>query len=260
MSLRFSEMYALAYDLLNEGKLYKDETDFVQALHARYCGSAENIRSVFDLGCGSGLHINNFGEDVRKTGVDLSESMLHVAKSRNIPKSEFIYSSIGDFFSSAKFDLIISLFHVMSYQVEATDLTNSLRTMQRNLEVGGLAVFDFWHRAAWDLDPPVTKMTTRVGSDLTVRRISSPKVDYVSGRVKIDMDIFLQKSGSKDDDTYIHLSEHHEMRAYTLQELIFASKLAGLNVVGSGPWMTTERELASNDWYGWIALQKMAPA
>jgi SAM-dependent methyltransferase len=260
MTSRFSTLYALAYDLLNEGKPYKEETDFVQALRARYCGSAENLRSILDLGCGSGLHLSNFADDVRKTGVDLSDSMLQLARSRNIPKSEFIFSHVSDFHSSAKFDLIYSLFHVISYQVEVTDLTNTLLTIQRNLEVGGLAVFDFWHRAAWDVDPPVTRMTTKVGSALKVKRISSPKVDYVSGLVAIDMDIFVNQSGSKDDSTYIHFSEHHEMRAYTLQELNFASTLAGLKVVGSGPWMTTERELTSNDWYGWMALQKTAPA
>jgi SAM-dependent methyltransferase len=259
MSLRFSSLYASAYDLLNEGKPYKAEIDFVQALHARYCGSAENLRSVLDLGCGSGLHLSNIAEDVRKAGVDLSDSMLQVARSRNIPKSEFIHSNIGDFLSSAKFDLIYSLFHVMSYQAEASELTNALLAMQRNLEVGGLAVFDFWHRAAWDIDPPVTRMTTKIGSALEVKRISSPKVDYVSGLVAIDMDIFIHEVGSE-DDTYVHFSEHHDMRAYTLQELIFASTLAGLHVVGSGPWMTTERELTANDWYGWIALQKMSPA
>ena len=259
MSLRFSSLYASAYDLLNEGKPYKDEIDFVQALYARYCGSAENLRSVLDLGCGSGLHLSKIDHTIRKTGIDLSEDMLRLAKSRNIPNSTFETANVGDYRSNTKFDLIYSLFHVMSYQSTEIELSNALQTVHDNLEAGGLAVFDFWHRAAWDQDPPVTRVTTKIGPSLQVKRISVPKVDYLTGLVSIEMDIFIHETGSV-ENTFIHFLEHHDLRAYTLRELTLASTLCGLRVVGSGPWMTTERELAVKDWYGWIALQTSSPA
>jgi SAM-dependent methyltransferase len=259
MSAHFSSLYASAYDLLNEGKPYKDEIDFVQALYARYCGSAENLRSVLDLGCGSGLHLSKIDPNIRKTGIDLSEDMLRLAKGRNIPNSTFETANVGDYRSKTKFDLIYSLFHVMSYQSTDNELSNTLQTVHKNLESGGLAVFDFWHRAAWDQDPPVTRVKTKIGPSLRVKRISVPKVDYLTGLVSIEMNIFIHETGSA-ENTFIHFVEHHDLRAYTLRELTLASTLCGLRVVGSGPWMTTERQLTAKDWYGWIALQAASPA
>ena len=255
MSLRFSSSYALAYDLLNEGKPYKAEVDFVLGLCKSHNPVGDFPISVLDLGCGSGMHLSMFPYDTTKTGVDISESMLDVAKKRETPNSTYFLSKIGDFATESKFDLVYSLFHVMSYQTTESDLDRSLATIRNSLSDNGLAVFDFWHRAAWDQDPPVTRMTMRKNSLVEVKRVSSPTVDRVSGLVTIDMDIFVHQT-KMDDHAYEHFSERHEMRAYTLQELAYAARLQGLEIVGSGPWMTNQRPLSASDWYGWLALKK----
>ena len=255
MSLRFSPSYALAYDLLNEGKPYQDEVDFVLKLYKSHNPVGELPKSVLDLGCGSGMHLSIFPSDTKKTGVDISESMLDVAKKRETPNVTYFQTIIGDFQTESKFDLVYSLFHVMSYQTTEMDLDQSLATICNSLSDNGLAVFDFWHRAAWDQDPPVTRMTVKKNSLVEVKRVSSPTVDRASGLVTIDMDIFVHQA-NMDKNAYEHFSEHHEMRAYTLQELAYAARLKGLEIVGSGPWMTNQRPLSAGDWYGWLALKK----
>ncbi len=255
MSLCFSSSYALAYDLLNEGKPYQDEVDFVLKLYKLHNPVGELRISVLDLGCGSGMHLNMFPSDTKKTGVDISESMLDVAKKRGTPNATYFQTKIGDFQTESKFDLVYSLFHVMSYQTTEMDLNRSLVTIRNSLSDNGLAVFDFWHRAAWDQDPPVTRMTVKKNSLVEVKRVSSPIVDRASGLVTIDMDIFVHQT-KMNDHAYEHFSEHHEMRAYTLQELSYAARLQGLEIVGSGPWMTNQRPLSASDWYGWLALKK----
>jgi len=255
MTLRFSSSYALAYDLLNEGKPYREEVNFVLSLYETLNKPGSSPTNVLDLGCGSGMHLSMFPASVRKTGVDLSESMLAIAGKRNLPNATYVHTNIGDFRSDEQFDLIYLLFHVMSYQTTESDLGRAFATMYDNLTNNGMAIFDFWHRAAWDNDPPVTRMTTRKNSVVEVKRVSSPILDRLTGLVSIDMDIFVHESGM-DEETYVHFSEHHDMRSYTLQEFSLAAKLAGLDVVAYGPWMTTGRQLSSSDWYGWIALQK----
>ena len=255
MSLRFSPSYALAYDLLNEGKPYQDEVDFVLKLYKSHNPVGELPKSVLDLGCGSGMHLSMFPSDTKKTGVDISESMLDVAKKRETPNATYLKTKIGDFQTESKFDLVYSLFHVMSYQTTEMDLDQSLATICNSLSDNGLAVFDFWHRAAWDQDPPVTRMTVKKNSLVEVKRVSSPTVDRASGLVTIDMDIFVHQA-NMDKNAYEYFSEHHEMRAYTLQELAYAARLKGLEIVGSGPWMTNQRPLSAGDWYGWLALKK----
>ena len=255
MNLRFSSSYAMAYDLLNEGKPYQDEVDFVLNLYKTFTNRGSLPTNVLDLGCGSGMHLSKFPPSIRKTGVDLSESMLVVASKRNLPNASYVHTNIGDFQSDERFDLVYSLFHVMSYQTTESDLGRAFTTIHNSLANNGLAIFDFWHRAAWDNDPPVTRMTSRKNSTVEVKRVSSPVLDHLTGLVSIDMDLFVHESGM-DEETYVHFSEHHDMRSYTLQELSLATKLAGLEIVWCGPWMTTSRQLISSDWYGWIALQK----
>lgn len=255
MSLRFSSSYALAYDLLNEGKPYQDEVDFVLELYKSHNPAGEHQFSVLDLGCGSGMHLNMFPSNITKTGVDISESMLDVAKKRETPNATYLQSKICDFQTESKFDLVYSLFHVMSYQTTEMDLDRSLAAIHNSLSDNGLAVFDFWHRAAWDQDPPVTRMTVKKNPLVEVKRVSSPTVDRVSGLVTIDMEIFVRQT-KVDDRAYEHFSEHHEMRAYTLQELAYATRLQGLEIVCCGPWMTNQRPLSASDWYGWLALKK----
>ena len=97
MSLRFSSSYALAYDLLNEGKPYQDEVDFVLKLYKSHNPVGELPISVLDLGCGSGMHLSMFPSDTQKTGVDISESMLDVAKKRGTPNATYMQTGIGDF-------------------------------------------------------------------------------------------------------------------------------------------------------------------
>ena len=98
-------------------------------------------------------------------------------------------------------------------------------------------------------------MTVKKNLLVEVKRVSSPTVDRASSLVTIDMDIFVHQA-NMDKNAYEHFSEHHEMRAYTLQELAYAARLQGLEIVGSGPWMTNQRPLSAVDWYGWLALKK----
>jgi len=201
------------------------------------------------------MHLSMFPASIRKTGVDLSEPMLAAARYRNIPNASYVNTNIGDFQTNERFDLIYSLFHVMSYQTTESDLGQAFATMHNSLANRGLVIFDFWHRPAWDNDPPVTRMTSRTNSLIDVKRVSTPVIDRLTGLASIDMDIFIHESGME-EETYLHFSEHHDMRSYTIQELSLAAKLVALDVVGYGPWMTTSRQLESRDWYGWMALQK----
>ncbi|HYR29468.1 MAG TPA: methyltransferase domain-containing protein, partial [Thermoanaerobaculia bacterium] len=70
--------YARYYDLLNAGKNYRAEADYVDRL-LREAGVP--ARTILELGCGTGLHASalvDAGYDV--TGVDRSETMLAAAE------------------------------------------------------------------------------------------------------------------------------------------------------------------------------------
>jgi SAM-dependent methyltransferase len=255
MSNQFTSIYASAYDLLNSQKPYKDEVVFLQDLYRQTTRKTQLPLNVLDLGCGSGQHLKHFDINVNRVGVDLSEHMLKIASDKQIPNSSFCVADISEYRSEVKFDLIYSLFHVLSYQILNSQVLKLFQSVQSNLSDQGVAVFDYWHRAAWDKDPPVTRITIKEDSRLRVLRTSEPQIDTTNGTVDISMNIFIQDKFLP-SNSYQHFSERHTMRSFSLSELQLFAQLAGLIVQASGPWMASDRKLESQDWYGWIVLSK----
>jgi|694.fasta_scaffold103647_2 SAM-dependent methyltransferase len=255
MSTQFTSIYASAYDLLNSQKPYRHEVAFLKEIYSLTTRNANPPTSVLDLGCGSGQHLVHFENHVFKVGVDLSEYMLNIATSKNIDNAHFCKADISEFKSDTKFDLVYSLFHVLSYQIANRKIQQLFQNIHNNLSREGVAVLDFWHRAAWDNDPPVTRITTTENEFLKVIRVSEPTVDRTNGIVDIAMNVFVQ-SKTISSASYDFFTEQHVMRAFSISELTLFAQLAGLNVAALGPWMNVNGNLQSSDWYGWIALTK----
>ena len=252
MTTQFSETYSKAYDLLNTGKSYFHEIEFLDGLFQKFGDTGNSPTSVLDLGCGSGKHLAEFPPSTRKFGVDQSHGMLAEATSRGLQNFDSAIANVCTARLGESFDLVYSLFHVISYQTTDLDLVNFFSTIRDHLRVGGIGVVDFWHRAPWDVDPPITRGTRKSDQKTEVIRISSPKFDFMTGRVEIDMNLFVRDNSRQD---FTHLVEHHVMRAYTLLELSQAAQLAGLAVVASGKWMISDVPLSAKDWYGWLICQ-----
>ena len=250
MTSVFSNRYSAAYDLLNEGKPYRAEVIFVQDVFKNIAGKSRELTSVLDLGCGSGKHLAEFDATAKKVGVDRSQSMLDEAINRKIPNSNFIVNDICTVNVELSFDLVYSLFHVLSYQITEKDLILFFKSIAQHLKEDGVAVVDFWHRTPWDQDPPITRITRRQSDRAEVIRISEPKCDLLTGVVEIHMDLFAKSEG----DEFTHFTEDHTMRSYTLAELSLAAQLAGLEISASGPWMQQNQPLLASNWYGWVAL------
>ncbi len=249
MNTQFSRTYSKAYDLLNTGKPYSDEIEFLNQLFQKFGNTGDLPSSALDLGCGSGKHLAELPSNTRKFGVDQSSGMLTEAALRGLQNFDYVNGNICTIRLGETFDLVYSLFHVISYQVTDHDLVNFFLTIREHLKVGGIGVVDFWHRAPWDVDPPLTRVSRKSGENTEVIRVSTPKFDLMTGRVEIDMDLFVRESPQAD---FTHLVEHHVMRAYTLLELTQAAQLAGLSVLATGKWMDVDIALSATDWYGWL--------
>jgi SAM-dependent methyltransferase len=119
--------YARYYDLLYRDKDYRGETEFVERLIRMH---APDARRVLELGCGTGVHgamLAEKGYDV--VGIDRSEDMLSAAAQRVAGLSQaiakrvrFIRGDVRDFQVEGRFDAVVSLFHVLSYQLTNDDL------------------------------------------------------------------------------------------------------------------------------------------
>ena len=114
--------YARYYDLLYRDKDYAAEAEYVAGLIRKFHPSA---RSILEFGSGTGIHaflLSEKGYEV--TGVDLSPDMVKIARSNalSFPQSQsesqpvFSEGDICEVRLNKRFDAVIALFHVISYQ------------------------------------------------------------------------------------------------------------------------------------------------
>ena len=113
--------YSLYYNLLYQDKDYKSEAEYINQLIKKY---HNNPKSIFNMGCGTGKHdflLLKMGYEI--IGFDISDKMIEEAqlkKSKHFPNEpiEFIKGDIQNIRLNKKFDVVSSLFHVMSYQTK----------------------------------------------------------------------------------------------------------------------------------------------
>jgi SAM-dependent methyltransferase len=242
--------YARYYDLLYKDKDYAGETAYVHALIQKYKLGA---KSILNLGCGTGKHdacLQKLGYEI--CGVDLSETMLVEAHKRAIPgKLEFFHGDARTVDLGRKFDIVVSLFHVMSYQTTDEDVLSAFKTANRHLKEGGLFIFDFWHGEGVLSDPPSLRVRKLEDDIVSIIRTANPVMHRERDVIDVNYEIHARdkKSGCESE-----LRETHTMRYFFLAGLKSFLLEAGFEVKDSLAWMT-DKPLGLS-WYGVVAAVK----
>ena len=170
---QFGDLYSQYYDLLYSGKDYNKEVEYI---HELIKTNLANAKCILDMGCGTGKHAEllcDKGYFVQ--GIDLSEDMLKIAKQRAKGKEEklsFSQSKIQDLYLNKKFDVVISLFHVMSYQNTNEDLIKAFEVAKKHLKKDGLFIFDFWYGPAVLTDLKTTRIKRLESNKININRIT----------------------------------------------------------------------------------------
>ncbi|NEP55244.1 MAG: class I SAM-dependent methyltransferase, partial [Moorea sp. SIO3C2] len=135
--------YARYYDLLYRDKDYVGEAQFIHRLIQTHAPQAQNI---LELGCGTGNHAVLLAkEGYQLDGVDMSQEMLVTANDRlsQLPSEiasrlQFTHGDIREVRLNQSFDVVLSLFHVISYQTTNEDLLAAFNTVKEHLKPGGI--------------------------------------------------------------------------------------------------------------------------
>ncbi|MES0862752.1 class I SAM-dependent methyltransferase [Ruegeria sp. SCPT10] len=113
---------------------------------ARFTANLKPGGHVLDLGCGAGEPIARWfmAEGFNVTGVDFSEAMLDIARSR-WPEGDWRQADMRDFELSQRFDGVIawnSFFHLTADEQKAC-----IARMARHLRSGGMLMLTVGHSA-----------------------------------------------------------------------------------------------------------------
>ena len=247
----FGENYAKYYNLLYKDKNYKKEYEYIDSLIKKFCKL--ECKSVLDIGCGTGKHLKNFKDSgYNISGVDLSESMISEAKKYLSQEKELLCSSASDFNFGKKYDVIISLFHVISYQTENEEIEKIFNNVNKHLNNGGLFIFDFWYGPAVLTDPPVVRIKRLEDKDVKVTRLTEPIMDVNKNIVDVNFEVMIE---NKDTNIIERVNEIHKMRYFFLPELELYINKAGFKINNCFEWMKSS-SLSFKTWYGVLVVSK----
>lgn len=226
--------YARYYDLLYRDKDYAGEAEYVGGLIRSNVPGAE---SLLNLGCGSGRHDRCLAEHgYSVTGVDMSEEMLSCARTSAAGNSslEYFHGDARTVRLGRKFDAVISLFHVMSYQTTNADIKAAFATATAHLKPGGLFLFDCWYGSGVLSDRPTRGVKELEDDAIKVTRIVEPLLHPNENVVDVNYHVSIS---NKVTGEIRDIRETHRMRYLFIPEIIGYLEDAGLSPRFFVSWM-----------------------
>ena len=143
-----------------------------------------------------------------------------------------------------RFDAVISLFHVMSYQIGNSDLLAVFDTVKQHLNPKGVFIFDCWYGPAVLSDPPVVRVKRLENERVEVTRIAEPEMCPNENRVAVHYQVFIKEKSTGKVEI---LEETHRMRYLFMPEILGLCEEFGFSVLDSGEWVT-DREPGLDTW------------
>lgn len=233
-------LYSQYYDLLYADKDYAGEVGYVRSLLDQHAHS--KVTSLLELGCGTGVHATLMakqGLDV--LGVDMSAEMLSEARARASAQGHlqnqlaFEQGDARDFRADRRFDAVVSLFHVLSYQSQEADLQAMMQTAASHLESGGIFVFDFWYGPAVLWQRPAVRMKRLANQEIAVERLAEPIVLDAENVVDVNYSVSIRNLKT---NAVEQIKETHRMRYLFIPEVDKLLSENGFKRLRAEEWMT----------------------
>jgi SAM-dependent methyltransferase len=243
--------YSQYYDLLYQDKNYQAESEFIHQLIDRY---HTNGHSILELGCGTGIHASMLADrGYQVHGIDRSDDMLRQAQGKATDQLTF---SLGDAKSvrlDRQFDVVLSLFHVVSYHQTNADLIAAFETAKLHLKSGGIFVFDVWYGPAVLTNRPSVRVKRLENDRIQVIRIAESDIYPNLNRVDVNYQIQITDKKTGNVET---LKETHPMRYLFKPELEFVADRVGLTLLHCGEWLS-DAEPGFDSWGAFFVMQAL---
>lgn len=212
-----AHVYDAIYTAL--GKNYATESQTIHELIQQRCPQA---RTLLDVACGTGGHLQYLQRHYDVTGVDLDPAMLKQARAR-LPSTDLIEADMRSLRLNRTFDAVICLFSGIGYMAATSELNAAVAAMASHLTPHGVLIVDSW------VLPGEWRGT--VGTDLNTAVTDTLKVARVVHATRQGRTTRLQMHHLVATDRGVdYIVDHHELTLFSRREYQAALQLAGLNV------------------------------
>jgi len=242
--------YSRYYDALYKDKDYNQEAEYViqliRSIHP-------NAQKLIELGCGTGKHAAIFCKNgYSVTGLERSEEMVAIAKERNIKGFSPIVADIANYELGKKFDVALSLFHVVSYLTSNEALLSCFKHTNAHLQEGGLFLFDVWYTPAVYYQQPETRIKRLFDELVNITRIAEPVIHYNSNVVDVNYEVIVQDKQTGAIEVF---TEAHPMRHFGRPEIDLLATQTGFKLIKAEEFGTGKHP-GKDTWGVCFILQK----
>jgi SAM-dependent methyltransferase len=249
MSDSLFDAYSSYYDLLYSDKNYENESNYIQHLLKKH---GINHGNILEYGSGTGKHacfLVESGYCVH--GIELSEEM--VAKAQRADGFTCQQGDICTVRLGKKFDAVVSLFHVISYQTSNKAIKAVFERAAEHLNSGGIFLFDFWYTPAVYSQRPSVRVKRMVDTKIEITRIAEPRIYENENRVDVHYSIY---SRDLANGTIKKITETHPMRHFSLPEIDLLANEYGFERVDVEEFLT-RKPPSENSWGVCVTLQRI---
>lgn len=223
--------YAYYYNSFYRDKNYKAEAAVVDKILKRY---NPHTKSIINFGCGTGKHDIELAKlGYQCMGIDMSPLMVKIAKQNsdlNESGIEFEVADVRNYETNKKYDAVISLFHVMSYQNTNEDLLNAFISARKALDnhADGYFLFDVWYGPGVLSDKPCVRVKEIEDDENRLIRIARPVMHDKENIVDVNYEVLIINKQSSMVQT---INEVHKMRYFFKPEVELLLKEAGFELL-----------------------------
>jgi hypothetical protein len=226
------DKYARFYSLINQGKDYKGEVEYLCQLIGQY---KHDAKTVLELGTGAGGHAPFLIEKgFEVTGIERSIRMAIEAWAKGL-KVE-----VGDISAvrlSRKFDIVVALFHVISYLNKEKEMERTFRLTHEHLVAGGIFIFDIWYKpAVLFLKPEKREKIVEFGR-YRIKRIANPVMHLADNLVDVNYEFELYN----DNTSVEKWDEKHSLKYFDKGEISDLAKKTGFEILEAKEFLSSAK-------------------
>lgn len=240
--------YGDYYNLLYQDKDYESEVNYLDKLIRRF----GKKKKILEFGSGTGVHGRFFAKRGYVVhGIERSAEMVAISKiSKGFTCEQGDITKIN---LRSSYDCVLSLFHVVNYQIKTQQINLVFKNAAKHLNKDGLFIFDFWYSPAVKAQKPTLRVKRTNNKIIKVTRIAEPKIYSRDNRVDIIYTFFLEDLTTGLINTF---EEIHPLRHFDLLEIKKWGVKNGFELVNIEEFMTSAK-LSNQTWSACVVFRRI---